>query len=87
MFDRRTLAWLAIGGSVLLCFPCGCFNAILAAVGGAAVIFPDIETGISSAENAYYAGLFGGLGLLALIPGAALFIWGLRTIRQESESS
>ncbi len=87
MFDRRTLAWLALGGSLLLCFPCGGFNGILAAVGGAALIFPDIETGISAAENSYYAGLFGGLALVALIPGVALFIWGLRTLREESEFS
>ncbi len=87
MFDRRTLAWLALGGSLLLCFPCGSFNGILAAVGGASLIFPDIETGISAAENSYYAGLFGGLALAALIPGVALFIWGLRTLREESEFS
>ena len=87
MFDRRTLAWLALGGSLLLCFPCGCFNGILTAVGAAALISPDIETGISAAENTYYVGLFGGLALVALIPGAALFFWGLRTLRQESDSS
>jgi len=82
MFDRRTLAWLALGGSLLLCFPCGCFNGILTAIGGAALIFPDIETGISAAENSYYVGLFGGLALVALVPGVALFIWGLRELKQ-----
>jgi len=85
MLDRRTLAWIALGGSLLLCFPCGCFNGILTAVGGAALVFPDIETGITASENSYYAGLFGGLALAALIPGAVLFIWGLRTLRQESD--
>jgi hypothetical protein len=87
MFDRRTLAWLALGGSLLLCFPCGFFNGILAAAGGAALIFPELETGISAAENTYFAGIFGGLALLALVPGVALFIWGLRALRQESDSS
>ncbi len=86
MFDRRSLAWLALGGSLLLCFPCGFFNGILTAVGAAAVIFPDIETGISASENTYYASLFGGLALVALIPGVVLFIWGLRTLRRESDS-
>lgn len=86
MFDKRSLAWLALGGSLLLCFPCGFFNGILTAVGAAAVIFPDIETGISAAENTYYASLFGGLALVALIPGVVLFIWGLRTLRRESDS-
>jgi hypothetical protein len=87
MFDRRPLAWLALGGSLLLCLPCGLFNGILSAVGAAALIFPDIETGISAAENTYYAGLFGGLALVALVPGGALFIWGLRALREELESS
>ncbi len=86
MFDKRTLAWLALGGSLLLCFPCGCFNGILAAAGGAAMIFPDIETGISAAENTYFAGVFSGLALVALVPGVALFVWGLRTLRKESDS-
>jgi hypothetical protein len=71
---------------VLLCFPCGCFNGILTAFGAAVLIFPDIETGIGAAENTYYAGIFGGLTLIALIPGTILFIWGLRTLRLTSEA-
>jgi len=85
--DRRTLAWLALGGSLLLCFPCGLFNGILTAVGTATLMFPDIETGITAAENTFYAGLFGGLALAALIPGAVLFIWGLRTLRREPDTN
>ncbi|MFV1859678.1 MAG: hypothetical protein ACC647_10070 [Anaerolineales bacterium] len=46
-------------------------------------MFPGIEIGITAAENTYYAGLFGGLALAALISGAVLFIWGLRTLRRE----
>ena len=87
MLDRRSLAWLALGGSLLLCFPCGCFNGILAVAGGAASVFPDFETGISAAENTYFVSIFGGLALVALVPGAVLFIWGLRALRQESDSS
>ena len=87
MLDRRTLAWLALGGSLVLCFPCGCFNGILAAAGAAASIFPDFETGISAAENTYFASIFSGLALVALVPGVVLFIWGLRALRQESDSS
>ncbi len=85
--DRRTLAWLALGGSLLLCFPCGLFNGILTAVGVASSMFLEIETGITAAENTYYAGLFGGLALVALIPGAVLFIWGLRTLRREPDTN
>jgi hypothetical protein len=84
MFDRRSLAWLALGSSLVLCFPCGCFNGILAALGASALIFPDIETGISASENTYYIGVFSGLALAGLVPGIALFIWALRTLRQES---
>ncbi|MFQ5921265.1 MAG: hypothetical protein ACE5M4_00330 [Anaerolineales bacterium] len=85
--DRSTLAWLALGGSLLLCFPCGCFNGILTAVGAASLMSPDIEAGITAAENTYYAGIFGGLALAALIPGAVLFSWGLRTLRQELDTN
>ena len=63
--DRRTLAWLALGGSLLLCFPCGLFNGILTAVGTATLMLPDIETGITAAEDTYYAGLLGGLARAA----------------------
>ena len=49
-------------------------------------MFPEIESGVSAAENTYYAGLFGGLALVALVPATLLFIWGLRTLRQESEA-
>ena len=51
------------------------------------MIFPDIETGISAAENTYFAGIFSGLAMVALIPGVALFIWGLRALRQEPDYS
>ncbi|GMR09730.1 MAG: hypothetical protein BMS9Abin28_0550 [Anaerolineae bacterium] len=50
-------------------------------------MFPDIEIGISAAENTYYTGLFGGLAVAALIPGAVLFIWGLRTLRREPNTN
>jgi len=50
------------------------------------LVFPGIETGITAAENSYFVGIYSGLALLALVPGVALFVWGLRAIREESGS-
>lgn len=79
--DRRTLAYLALGGSLLLCLPFGCFSGILSAVGAGALLFSNIETGATAADDTIFTAIFGGIALMALVPGAILLYWAIRTLR------
>ena len=83
--ERRNLAYIALGASVLILLPCGCFNGILALVGGAALMSGSIQTGAPVAEETTYTTIFAGLALLALIPAAFLLDWSIRTLRAESK--
>ena len=83
--ERRTLAYIALGGSLLVCLPCGCFNGILAAVGASSLLFPAIQTGSPIAEDTTFTTIFAGLALLALIPAVILVDWSIRTLRSEAE--
>ena len=79
--ERRTLAYVTLGGSLLLCLPFGCFSGILSAVGASALLFSNIDTGATVADDTIFTGIFGGIALMVLVPGAILFYWAIRTLR------
>ncbi len=82
--DRRLLSWLAILVSLLCCAPAACGAGFLVLAGGVSYFDPEHYWEVS---DTFLFTVLGFVGLIALVAGILLAMWGVRSLLERDVSS